>query len=183
MVVFFHFISGTFSTNRRTYTHSYRNSPGRGVDNSSRAVCRVVHTDTRFLLKPLRTLINMYYVLVVLITYRYVRRGTTELACFCGRRMYALVHSLSRPANHIYSTRYKYVRRGAIFASAALSATPHCGQWALRLYEYSYSAVPVQILLVQHCTSTRRSYSQYCTGSPLLANQGTRSASARRKRK
>ena len=56
----FIFFSGRFSTNRPTYPHSYRNWSGRGVDNSSRAVCRVVHTDTRFLLKLLRTLIHYY---------------------------------------------------------------------------------------------------------------------------
>ncbi len=48
----FIFISGRFSTNRPTYPHSYRNWSGRGLDNSSRAVCRVVQPDTRFLQRP-----------------------------------------------------------------------------------------------------------------------------------
>jgi hypothetical protein len=48
----FIFFSGRFSTNHPTYPHSYRNWSGRGVDNSSRAVCRVVQPDTRFLQRP-----------------------------------------------------------------------------------------------------------------------------------
>ena len=91
---FFHFISGTFSTNRRTYTHSYRNSPGRGVDNSSRAVCRVVHTDTRFLLKPLRTLIHYYSYLLNLFLAPFPR-----LSMFSSRPFFLLRRASLSPTS------------------------------------------------------------------------------------